>query len=47
MPGGEGPCVEAYRPALQTIIYSWQQNLLPRKIDVDELFDETTRALER
>jgi hypothetical protein len=25
---------------------SWQQNL-PRKIDVDEPFDETARALER
>ena len=40
--------VEACRPALQTIIdYSWQQNLIPRKIDVDELFDDTTRELER
>jgi hypothetical protein len=26
---------------------SWQQNLLPPKIDVDEPFDETARALER
>ena len=40
--------VAACRPALQTIIdYSWQQNLIPRKIDVDELFDDTTRELER
>ena len=26
--------------------YAWQQRLIPRRIDVDELFDETTRALE-
>jgi 4,5-dihydroxyphthalate decarboxylase len=40
--------VEACRPALQTIIdYSWQQDLIPRKVDVEELFDGTTRALTR
>ena len=40
--------VEACRPALQTIIeYAWQQDLIPRKLEVDELFDNTTRALER
>jgi 4,5-dihydroxyphthalate decarboxylase len=40
--------VEACRPALQTIVnYAWQQGLIPRKLDVDELFDDTTRALER
>jgi 4,5-dihydroxyphthalate decarboxylase len=26
--------------------YAWQQRLMPRRLDVDELFDETTRALE-
>ena len=36
------------RPALQTIItYALQQRLIPRKLEVDELFDDTTRALER
>jgi len=31
---------------LNTIInYALQQNLIPRKIDVEELFDSTTRAL--
>jgi 4,5-dihydroxyphthalate decarboxylase len=40
--------VEACRPALQTVInYAWQQSLVPRKIDVEELFDGTTRTLER
>ncbi len=40
--------VEACRPALQTIInYARQQSLIPRRIAVEELFDETTRALER
>jgi 4,5-dihydroxyphthalate decarboxylase len=39
---------EACRPALQTVInYAWQQGLIPRKIDVEELFDDTTRGLER
>jgi hypothetical protein len=33
---------------LQTVInYAWQQGLIPRKIDVEELFDDTTRGLER
>ena len=37
---------EACRPALQTVInYAWQQGLIPRKIDVEELFDDTTRGL--
>ena len=40
--------VEACRPALQTIIdYAVQQSLIPRKVEVEELFDDTTRALER
>jgi hypothetical protein len=31
---------------LQTVInYALQQSLIPRKIDVEELFDATTRAL--
>ncbi len=39
--------LEACRPALQTIItYALQQRLIPRKIEVEDLFDETTRALE-
>ena len=37
---------DACRPALATIInYALQQNLIPQKIDVEELFDDTTRAL--
>ena len=37
---------EACRPGLQTIInYALQQSLIPRKIDVEELFDATTRGL--
>jgi 4,5-dihydroxyphthalate decarboxylase len=33
--------------ALQTIInYALQQRLIPRKLEVEELFDDTTRALE-
>jgi 4,5-dihydroxyphthalate decarboxylase len=37
---------EGCRPGLNTIInYALQQNLIPRKIDVEELFDETTRGL--
>jgi 4,5-dihydroxyphthalate decarboxylase len=37
---------EACRPALQTVVdYALQQSLIPRKIDVEELFDATTRAL--
>jgi 4,5-dihydroxyphthalate decarboxylase len=40
--------VEACRPALQTVInYAWQQNLISRRIEVEELFDTTTRALGR
>jgi 4,5-dihydroxyphthalate decarboxylase len=38
--------LDACRPALQTMIkYCTQQKLLPRALDVDELFDDTTRAL--
>lgn len=38
---------DACRPALQTIItYSLQQQLLPRKIEVEELFDDLTRTLD-
>jgi 4,5-dihydroxyphthalate decarboxylase len=34
------------RPALNAIVnYALQQNLIPRKIDVEELFDDTTRSL--
>lgn len=37
----------ACRPALQTVIdYAWQQSLIPRKIEVEELFDDATRGLE-
>jgi 4,5-dihydroxyphthalate decarboxylase len=39
--------LEACRPALQTVIkYALQQRLIPRKIEVEDLFDDTTRALE-
>jgi 4,5-dihydroxyphthalate decarboxylase len=38
--------VEAVRPALRMIIdYAVQQKLIPRSFEVDELFDNTTRAL--
>jgi 4,5-dihydroxyphthalate decarboxylase len=38
--------LEACRPALKMIIdYCVQQNLIPRRFEVDELFDDTTRAL--
>jgi 4,5-dihydroxyphthalate decarboxylase len=38
--------VDACRPALTTVInYEVQQQLLPRRFEVDELFDDTTRAL--
>ena len=38
--------VEALRPALETIIdYAFQQKIIGRKMSVDELFDDTTRAL--
>jgi 4,5-dihydroxyphthalate decarboxylase len=37
---------EACRPALQMIInYALQQKLIPRRFEVEELFDDTTRAL--
>jgi 4,5-dihydroxyphthalate decarboxylase len=37
----------ACRPALQMIIgYCAQQRLIPRRFEVEELFDDTTRALE-
>jgi len=39
--------LKACRPALQTIItYALQQRLIPRKIEVEDLFDDTTRAIE-
>ena len=39
--------VEACRPALEMIIdYAVQQKLIPRPFEVDELFDDTTRALD-
>jgi 4,5-dihydroxyphthalate decarboxylase len=38
--------VEACRPILEIIIdYCFQQKLIPRRVTVDELFDDTTRAL--
>jgi 4,5-dihydroxyphthalate decarboxylase len=38
--------VEACRPALRMIInYAVQQKLIPRSLEVDELFDDTTRTL--
>jgi len=38
--------LEACRPALRMIIdYAVQQKLIPRSFEVDELFDDTTRAL--
>ncbi len=38
--------LEGCRPALRTVIgYQLQQRLLPRPLEVDELFDATTRAL--
>jgi|SRR5690348_7688754 len=39
--------VEAVRPTLELIIdYAQRQKLIPRRFTVDELFDDTTRALE-
>jgi 4,5-dihydroxyphthalate decarboxylase len=39
--------LSACRGALQTIInYALQQRLMPRKLEVEELFDDTSRALE-
>jgi len=38
--------VEACRPILEVIIdFCWHQQLLPRRLTVDELFDDTTRSL--
>jgi 4,5-dihydroxyphthalate decarboxylase len=38
--------VEACRPALERIIdYAAQQRLIPRRFEVDELFDDTTRRM--
>jgi 4,5-dihydroxyphthalate decarboxylase len=38
--------VEACRPDLEIIIdFCFRQKLIPRKFSVDELFDDTTRAL--
>jgi 4,5-dihydroxyphthalate decarboxylase len=38
--------VEACRPILEIILdYCFQQKLIPRRVTVDELFDDTTRAL--
>jgi 4,5-dihydroxyphthalate decarboxylase len=38
--------VEACRPILEVIIdFCWRQQLLPRQLTVDELFDDTTRRL--
>jgi len=38
--------VEACRTSLERIIdYSYKQKLIPRPFTVDELFDDTTRAL--
>jgi len=38
--------VEACRPILDIIIdYCFQQKLIPRRVAVDELFDDNTRAL--
>ena len=38
--------LEACRPTLEVIVdFCWQQKLLPRRLSVDELFDETTGAL--
>jgi 4,5-dihydroxyphthalate decarboxylase len=38
--------VAACRPVLEVIVdFCWRQQLLPRRLTVDELFDETTAAL--
>jgi len=38
--------VEACRPILEVIIdFCWRQQVIPRRMSVDELFDETTAAL--
>jgi len=38
--------LKACRPAQTIITYALQQRLIPRKIEVEDLFDDTTRALE-
>jgi 4,5-dihydroxyphthalate decarboxylase len=38
--------IEACRTSLERIIdYSFKQKLIPKRFTVDELFDDTTRAL--
>jgi 4,5-dihydroxyphthalate decarboxylase len=38
--------LEASRKSLEVLLdYSWQQRLLPRRLSIDELFDDTTRIL--
>jgi 4,5-dihydroxyphthalate decarboxylase len=38
--------LEANRKAIQTAIdWSLEQNLIPRRLEVDELFDDVTRVL--
>jgi 4,5-dihydroxyphthalate decarboxylase len=38
--------VDALRPSLALAIdYAYEQGLLARRLEVDELFDDTTRAL--
>ena len=38
--------VAACRPALEKIVdYAAQQQLIPRRFEVDELFDDTTRKM--
>jgi len=40
--------IEAVRPGLEIIIdYVYRQRLIPRRFEVDELFDDTTRVLGR
>jgi 4,5-dihydroxyphthalate decarboxylase len=39
--------VEAVRKSLETIIqYSERQDLIPRRLSVDELFNDVTRAFD-
>lgn len=51
LPAGTGPDpyplgVEANRKSLELVIkYAMQQRLIPRRFEVDELFDDVTRAL--
>ncbi len=48
-PGGPGSLrfgIEAVRPSLETIIgYAERQGLIPRRFEVDELFNDVTRSL--